>query len=322
LLTGCYPPRNSLMFNHLPRAKTGLNHDEVTLPELLKRRGYATAMFGKWHLGDAAKFLPRHHGFDEYLGLPYSNDMWPLHPKVKRNPDDGALKTSIRQKAKYTGYQGQGQVYPLDWFPDLPLIRNDAIVELNPDQSKLTKLFTDEAIRFIERKKGEPFFVYLAHSMPHVPLFRSNDFENVSLRGVYGDVIAEIDAGVGRIMRTLQRLDLDRQTFVVFLSDNGPWLHYGIDGGSAGPLRDGKGTVWEGGVRVPATHRAAGPYRGYKTDAWDGGCRVPFLARWPSKIKPGRTHDGLLCLTDAICERRWKTLALGRLKRLAPDVIW
>jgi arylsulfatase A len=252
LLTGSYPPRNSLMFNHIPRAKTGIHPDEVTLPELLKGVGYATAMFGKWHLGDAPEFLPEQHGFDEYLGLPYSNDMWPYHPKVQRTPDDPPIKKAVRARAEYTGYQGQGQIYPLDWFPDLPLIRNNDVIELNPDQSKLTGTYVDETIRFIRENRRRPFFVYVAHAMPHVPLFRSKEFEGVSQRGLYGDVIAEIDAGVGRILDELGALNLDEQTLVVFLSDNGPWHHYGIDSGSAGPLRGAKGSVWEGGLRVPA----------------------------------------------------------------------
>ncbi len=276
LMTGSYPPRNSLMFNHVPRAKTGIHADEVTIGELLQQAGYATAMFGKWHLGDAQEFLPVNNGFDQYLGLLYSNDMWPYHPKVKRTPHDGPVKREIRRRAEYTGYQGQGQIYPLDWFPDLPLVRNLDVIELNPDQTQLTRRYTEGALEFIESNRDRPFFLYLAHSMPHVPLFRSKEFVGVSQRGLYGDVIEELDASTGRILDKLQELGLDDNTLVVFTSDNGPWLHYGIDAGSAGPLRDGKGTVWEGGLRVPA------------------------IMRWPGKIPAGQVTSEIASNIDIL----------------------
>ena len=258
LLTGCYPVRNSLMFNHIPRARTGIHPNEVTLAELLKQRGYATAMLGKWHLGDAPPFRPHRHGFDSWFGLPYSNDMWPFHPKIKPTPDENPRLTAARARAEMTGYDGRGQVYPTDWFPDLPLMHNDEIVALNPDQSRLTGQYTERALGFIRDNRAQPFFLYLAHNMPHAPLFPGAAFEGRSARGRYGDCIEEIDDSTGRILDNLRQLNLDRDTFVVYTSDNGPWAPYGIDAGSAGPLRGAKGTVWEGGIRVPAVFWSPG----------------------------------------------------------------
>jgi arylsulfatase A-like enzyme len=233
LLTGSYSNRVGIngALNHT--AAYGLNLDEVTIAEVLKPRGYATAMFGKWHLGHKAPFLPLHHGFDEYLGLPYSNDMWPRHPQRK------------------------------NFFPDLPLMEGDRVAKLDPDQSQLTTMYTERAVRFIERNRARPFFLYVAHSMPHVPLFVSSKYKDKTRQGLYGDVIAEIDWSVGRILEALQRAKLDADTLVIFTSDNGPWLSYGNHGGSQGPFREGKGTSFEGGVRVP------------------------FVARWPGHIPKG-----------------------------------
>ena len=230
LLTGSYPNRVGISgaLNHT--ATHGINADEMTIPEVLKPRGYATAIFGKWHLGHRTPFLPLHHGFDEYLGLPYSNDMWPRHPQQK------------------------------DFYPDLPLIEGDTVVAVDPDQSTLTGLYTERAVRFIERHRARPFFLYVAHAMPHVPLFASSAFKGKSAGGLYGDVIAEIDSSVGRILDAVSRAGLDNDTLVVFTSDNGPWLSYGNHAGSQGPFREGKGTSFEGGVRVP------------------------FVARWPGRI--------------------------------------
>ncbi len=233
LLTGCYPNRVGIFGALGPRSKTGINSNEVTLAETLKARGYATAIYGKWHLGDAPSFLPTRHGFDEWFGLPYSNDMWPFHPTSGTN------------------------------YPPLPLFENEKIVQLMPDQTQLTSWYTERAVKFIERNKERPFFLYLPHNMPHVPLHVSAKFAGKSGQGMYGDVISELDWSVGEILRTLKRQGLDENTLVVFTSDNGPWLLYGDHSGNAHPLREGKAT------------------------SFDGGVRVPCLMRWPGKIPAG-----------------------------------
>ncbi len=222
LLTGCYPNRIGILGALGPASNIGIHDDEMTLGELVKQKGYATAVFGKWHLGHHPQFLPPRHGFDEYFGLPYSNDMWPQHPTAK--------------------------------FPPLPMIDGQKIVNPNvtaDDQKLLTQQLTRRAVDFIQRNKDRPFLVYLAHPMPHVPLFVSDGFAGRSAAGLYGDVIEEIDWSVGQVVDTLRRLNLHRQTLVIFTSDNGPWLSYGDHGGSAKPLREGKSTTFEGGVRVP-----------------------------------------------------------------------
>ena len=224
LLTGCYPNRIGISGALGPGAKHGLHPDETTLAELLKAQGYATAIFGKWHLGHRPEFLPLRHGFDEFYGIPYSNDMWPYHPE---SPDA---------------------------WGDLPTLEGEAVVGLNTDQNRFTGDFTERAVQFIERHADEPFFVYLPHPMPHVPLHASDEFRGTS-SGLYGDVVQEIDASVGRILATLERLELDENTWVVFTSDNGPWLSYGDHAGGTAGLREGKGTTFEGGVRVPCIMR-------------------------------------------------------------------
>ncbi len=237
LLTGCYHARVSMHGAIGPTSPIGLSHDEVTIAEMLKDKGYATAMFGKWHLGRPANMLPTNHGFDEYLGLPYSNDMWPYHPTA-------------------------GHKFNVP----LPLIEDKKVVdaEVTPEEQRnLTTLYTERAVSFIERNKDKPFFVYVPHSMPHVPLYVSDKFQGKTERGTYGDVIAEIDWSMGQILKTLKKHGLDENTLVIFTSDNGPWLSYGAHSGVAGPLREGKGT------------------------SWDGGVRVPCIARWPGKIPAG-----------------------------------
>jgi arylsulfatase A len=229
LLTGCYPNRIGIHGALGPSARHGLHPDEVTVAELLKTRGYATAIFGKWHLGHHPKFLPLRHGFDEYFGLPYSNDMWPFHPEAAPGT-----------------------------FPDLPLLEGEKMVQLNPDQRQFTRWFTERSVQFIERNRDRPFLLYLAHPMPHVPLYVSEQFQGSSGSGLYGDVMQELDWSMGEILAALRRHRLDRKTLVVFVSDNGPWLSYGDHAGSAAPLREGKGTAWEGGVRVPALMRWPG----------------------------------------------------------------
>ncbi len=229
LLTGCYANRIGIHGALDPSSKRGISSNEVTLAQMLKSRGYATAIFGKWHLGHREPFLPLHHGFDEYLGLPYSNDMWP--PR-KMNPNNN--------------------------YPPLPLIDGDRIAEVMPDQRTLTTRYTERAVGFIDRNKEKPFFLYLAHSMPHVPLHVSDKFAGKSGRGLYGDVIEEIDWSVGQVLEALRRNCLEQNTWVIFTSDNGPWLSYGNHAGSAGILREGKATVYEGGVREPCIMRWPG----------------------------------------------------------------
>jgi len=244
LMTGCYNVRVGIMgaLNH--RANLGISAAEMTLAEVVKQKGYATACYGKWHLGHHPKFLPTSHGFDEYFGLPYSNDMWPLHSESG------------------------------DKFCDLPLFENTRIV--NPklghaEQEQLTTWYTEHAVKFIEKNKDRPFLVYLPHSMVHVPLHVSDKFRGKSARGLFGDVVMEVDWSVGQILDAIRRNGLDENTMVVFTSDNGPWLSYGDHAGSAGPLREGKGTMF------------------------DGGCRVPTVMRWPGKIPAGT-----VCSTPAM----------------------
>lgn len=238
LLTGCYHVRVGISGALGPKSNHGLNSDEMTLAELCKSKGYATAVFGKWHLGHHPKFLPNNHGFDEYYGIPYSNDMWPLHPNsvAKRQKDPNA---------------------EIPWAA-LPMIEADGegfrIVnpEITPaDQALMTKQFTEKAVDFIKRKKDQPFFVYLPHPMVHVPLYASKDFRGKSGAGIFGDVVMEVDWSVGQIMETIEGLGLAKDTLVVFTSDNGPWLSYGEHAGQALPLREGKGTMFEGGYREP-----------------------------------------------------------------------
>jgi len=248
LLTGRLPIRNGMcsLRRHVlyPHSAGGLPQSEITLAEALKDVGYATACVGKWHLGHRSEFLPTKQGFDEYFGLPYSNDM---HNRRVPPKEPGGKASHERI--------------------GVPLMRGEKTIEQPVDQTTLTKRYTKEALRFIEKNKDRPFFLYLAHTMPHVPLFRSEPFVGRSLRGVYGDVVEEIDNSVGRILDTLRRLDLAGRTLVVFTSDNGPWLICRERGGSAGLLRGGKGSTWEGGMREPAIF-------------W-----------WPGVIKPGTVRQ-------------------------------
>ncbi|MHC4995964.1 MAG: sulfatase family protein [Planctomycetota bacterium] len=264
LMTGSYPPRLSLAFNHGPGASTGIHRNEITIADMLKTQGYKSIHIGKWHLGDAEPFLSHNNGFDEFFGIPYSNDMWRYHPKMPPQPNEDELMRYTRERAAYTGFSGQGSYYPPGGgFPnDLPLHEGSTVTELNPDQTQLTTRYTERAIRFIDENKDGPFFIYLAHAMPHVPLFVSDKFKGKSPRGLYGDVISEIDWSVGQIIDALKQRELDDNTLIVYTSDNGPWLGYGIDGGSAGLLREGKGSTWEGGMRVPGIFRWPGKIPG------------------------------------------------------------
>ncbi len=248
LLTGCYPNRIGIHGALGPNARHGIADTEMTLAQLVKQKGYSTGMAGKWHLGHHPQFLPTHHGFDEYFGLPYSNDMWPLHPDAKPGS-----------------------------YPPLPMIEGDQVIKLglgHEEQSQLTTQYTERAVKFIEKNKDRPFFFYLAHNMPHVPLHVSSKFKGKSAQGLYSDVIMEIDWSVGEILKTLKQHKLDENTLVIFTSDNGPWLSYGNHAGSASPLREGKGTHWEGGTREPC------------------------IMRWPGHIPAGTTSDGMLMTID------------------------
>jgi len=248
LLTGCYPNRIGIHNALMPKANIGLNPNETTLAELLKAQGYATGIFGKWHLGDHPDFLPTKHGFDEWFGIPYSNDMWPKHPE-------------------------QGRKFNFD---PLPLYQNETVVDTLTDQTNLTMEITERSVDFIQRNARNPFFLYVPHPQPHVPLFVSNTFKGKSTRGLYGDVVMEIDWSVGQILNTLKSHGLEDNTLVIFTSDNGPWLSYGNHAGSAGELREGKGTAWEGGQREP------------------------FVVKYPDSIPKGRTIDQPLMAIDLL----------------------
>jgi arylsulfatase A-like enzyme len=234
LLTGCIHERIGFRGALGPQSKMGIAASEVTLGEICKQNGYATACFGKWHLGHHPKFLPTRHGFDVYYGLPYSNDMWPFHPE-----DIAARAKNPKKKPNY---------------PPLPMIEGTRIVDeevTGEDQTLMTVEYTQRAVKFIKEHAAGPFFVYMPHSMVHVPLYSSPMTAGKSGAGPYGDAVSEIDWSVGQVLDTLAELKLEEQTMVVFTTDNGPWLSYGSHGGSAGPLREGKGTSWEGGIRVP-----------------------------------------------------------------------
>jgi arylsulfatase A-like enzyme len=233
LLTGCYPGRVSILGALSPESKTGISDHEILLPQLLKKAGYATALYGKWHLGDSPQFLPTLHGFDEYFGLPYSNDMMP-RPGSRAD------------------------------YPQLPLVENEKVVQRNPDQSQLVTWYTEHAVSFIARHKDGPFFLEVAHNMPHVPLHVSDKFKGKTSRGLFGDVLEEIDWSVSQVLGAIKSNGLEQNTLVIFTSDNGPWLLYGDHAGSAGPLREGKATTFDGGVRECC------------------------IMRWPGKIPAGQ----------------------------------
>ncbi len=239
----------------MPNRKIGLHPNEVTLAELCKQKGYATACFGKWHLGHFPQFMPNAQGFDEYFGLPYSNDMWPYNPK----PADPNSKIHSHK------------------FPKLPLYENNTVVNddvKGEDQARLTTQYTEKAVDFIKRNREKPFLVYLPHSMVHVPLYVSEKFKGKSQRGLYGDVVMELDWSLGQITQALKDNGVEDNTLVVFTSDNGPWLNYGDHAGLAHPLREGKGTMFE------------------------GGCRVPTLMQWPGVIPAGATCDQMVSSID------------------------
>ena len=248
LLTGCYPNRIGFSGAPGPDSNYGVHPEEMTIAEVLKQKGYSTAIFGKWHLGSQKEFLPLQNGFDEYYGLPYSNDMWPFHPQ-------------------------QGEVFN---FPDLPTYDGNEIIGYNTDQTRLTTDYTTRSVNFIKKNKNKPFFLYLAHNMPHVPLAVSDKFKGKSEQGLYGDVMMEIDWSVGEIFKALRELGLEDNTLVILTSDNGPWTNYGNHAGSAGGLREAKATTF------------------------DGGNRVPCIMYWKGKTLPGTTCNKLASNIDLL----------------------
>jgi len=229
-------------------ATEGLPLEEITIAEALKARGYTTGIIGKWHLGHLPQFLPMRQGFDYWFGLPYSHDM---------------DQTFTRDK----GYKTAAFYDPRPAYFNVPLMRNGEVIERPVDHRTLTKRYTEEAIQFIRRNRDRPFFLYLAHNLPHIPLARSDEFKGHSSAGIYGDTIEELDASTGRVLDALKAAGVESKTLVVFTSDNGPWQVFGTHGGSAGPLAQGKGTTWEGGVRTPA------------------------IFRWPGVVRPGTVTD-------------------------------
>jgi len=240
LMTGRLPIRSGMCSSRrrvlFPNSKGGLPEGEITIAEALKENGYATACVGKWHLGHLPQYLPTAHGFDSYFGIPYSNDMGltPNPPGKKR-----------------LGYYEANRAVDLAYWGNVPLMQGAKILERPVDQTTITRRYAEQAVRFIRENRKEPFFLYLAHNMPHVPLFRSEPFENVSAAGVYGDVVQEIDGSVGQVLQALSDCGLENNTLVVFTSDNGPWRWFQDHGGSPGPLRGGKGGTFEGGMREP-----------------------------------------------------------------------
>lgn len=249
LLTGRYPIRSGMVGKRrvlFPNSPGGLPATEITLAEALKEKGYATAVVGKWHLGIHEGSRPKDQGFDLSLVLPYSNDM-------------------EQRKGLPKGSSGLPNPPADGW--NIGLLKNGEVVEKPADQAKLTKRYTEQAVEFIKEKKAQPFFLYFAHTFPHVPLFASPDFKGKSRAGIYGDAVQEVDWSVGQVLKALRDQGVAENTLVFFTSDNGPWLIQGAQGGSAGLLQDGKGCTWEGGMRVPG------------------------IAWWPGRIRPGVTHD-------------------------------
>lgn len=258
LLTGRLPLRSGLCSNKrrvlFPNSRGGIPADEITIAEALKTQGYATTCVGKWHLGHLPDFLPTNHGFDSYFGIPYSNDM------------DRVAAASPKGRAAFLD--------PKMEYWNVPLMRGVDVIQRPADQTTITRRYTEQAVGFIRQHKDQPFFLYLPHSMPHVPLFRSPEFVAHSRRGLFGDVIEEIDWSVGQVLATLRELQLAEDTLVFFTSDNGPWLIFNDQGGSAGLLRDGKGSTWEGGMREPT------------------------LAWWPSHVKAGSVNREVASTMD------------------------
>ena len=257
LMTGCYPNRVGISGALFPTDEVGINPEETTIAELLKEKGYATAIYGKWHLGHHKEFLPLQHGFDEYIGIPYSNDMWPLSNTGEKLPPENQRNN----------------------YPDLPVMKDNDVMMTITDwegQDTLTTLYTEKAVDFINRNAEKPFFLYVPHSMAHIPLGVSDKFRGKSEQGTYGDVMMEIDWSVGEIEKALQENGIVENTVFIFTTDNGPWLNFGNHAGSAGGLREGK------------------------TTSWEGGQRVPFIVKWPAQVPPGTICNKLGCAIDIL----------------------
>ena len=265
LLTGCYPVRVSIPGVLFPRHEIGLNPDEITIADLLKSKGYATSCIGKWHIGHKPKFLPTRQGFDSYYGIPYSNDMT-IDPEAN-------LAADIKLREGFTIERIRNEKPKKDF---VPLMRNEEVIEYPCDQTTLTQRYTEEAVKFIEENKNKPFFLYLPHTMPHIPLFASEKFKGKSERGLYGDTIEEIDWSVGEIMKSLRDNNLDKNTLVIYTSDNGPWKLKGGRGGSAHPLR------------------------GFKFQTYEGGMRVPCIMHWKGKVPAGSSCDEIAATIDLL----------------------
>ncbi|MGJ8695768.1 MAG: sulfatase family protein [Verrucomicrobiaceae bacterium] len=285
LLTGCYPKRIGMEKHVLfPSSTRGLSPEEHTIADHLKGQGYATACFGKWHLGHHPETLPQRHGFDTYFGIPYSNDM--NHPENKGKPKGGHAGMDAL-------WADPGSTLT-KW--NTPLMENEKIVELPVDQRTVTRRYTDKSVEFIKANKDRPFFLYLPHSMPHIPLYVPDEVRDADPKRAYINVIEHIDAEVGRIADLLRELNLAEDTYLIYTSDNGPWLQFKHHGGSAGPLREGKGTTFEGGQRVPCV--VWGPGRvpaGTSCDALCGTIDLlPTIAAITGENLPeGRKIDGV-----------------------------
>ncbi|TWU30703.1 sulfatase family protein [Novipirellula artificiosorum] len=270
LLTGRLPIRSGLTHVFIPQSTGGIPDEEITIAELLKGTGYTSACIGKWHLGRADQYLPLNHGFDHYFGIPYSNDMSP-----ETQPDNPLFAEQ----------------------PPSPLIRNFTVTnpDREPDQRYLTKWYTEEAVKFMRESTEEtkkPFFLYLAHTMPHVPLFASEQFAGKSRRGLYGDTVEELDWSCGEVLRAAKELGIEDNTLVFFTSDNGPWLGKQLDGGSSGPFHEGKVSTWQGGYQVPA------------------------IARWPGQVPAGVTNPSFATTTSLLAH------ASRVDDRPIPDSLW
>ena len=310
LLTGCYPHRLGLPKVLFPEGKnnpgnTGLHPDEQTIAELLKGNGYATSMAGKWHLGDKKMFLPTQHGFDQYFGVPYSNDMTIAPDMVL------AENILLRNGVTREMIQHFDAVKMDNKNHQTPLMKNNEVVEFPADQTTLTKRYTEHSVDFINEQAGKsPFFLYLAHTMPHIPIFASKDFLGKSKGGLYGDVIEEVDWSVGEIMKALEKKGVLNNTLIIFTSDNGPWLSYGNHGGSAGKLRGGKFDVFEGGFRVPCimSFPKVIPKGKVNHDLINSMDIVPTLCQMTGTPLPTKKIDGINVLPSLKGKKMNKTL--------------